>query len=355
VTRSTTTSVAPNRRKQQLIGGVLVLVVIVGFLSALVLGRGPATAADDPDPTPTPVVTPSPTESPEGPGPSVPPAVDPSETPLPTQPPSQAPEPTEEPSGPAPVVQAPDGVLPPGGIVRVVIDGLKLREGPGLDTETRVVLSRGTLLVVGYSFMSPGFGPVDADGYTWAPVTTLKVTNLPAPGGDPLERGVYGWVAVGSGSTDFLELVPARCVDGDPDLQTILSMTEWERLACFGDRSITLEGTVGCGGCGGFIGGMFEPAWLANPMNYEFLNVDPQEQIGPFSLHYPPGVELIPPASIVRVTGHFDDAAAADCVVAPGDPEPEPISDVLAELFCSQQFVVDSYEILGIDEDFPFS
>lgn len=62
-------------------------------------------------------------------------------------------------------------------------------------------------------------------------------------------------------------------------------------------------------------------------------------------------MELVAPASIVRVTGHFDDAAAADCVVAPGDPDPEPISDVLAELFCSQQFVVDSYEILGVDED----
>jgi hypothetical protein len=254
------------------------------------------------------------------------------------------------------VVQAPDGVLPPGGIVRVLVDGLRLREGPGLGgSEVVAILERGELMVVGYSVTSPGFGPVTADGYTWIPVTRIGVHALPTPDGGLLERFGYGWVAVASGDTEHLELLPPRCVEGDPDLDTIISMTEWERLACFGNRSITLDGIVGCGGCGGFIGGTFEPAWLANPMNYEFLNVDPRVRIGPFALHYPMGIERIPTASIVRVTGHFDDVAAAECLVAPGDPEPQPISDVLAELYCSEQFVVDGYEILGVDEDFPYS
>jgi len=55
------------------------------------------------------------------------------------------------------------------------------------------------------------------------------------------------------------------------------------------------------------------------------------------------------------VTGHFDDPAAADCSLvfdsAQGETEVDP---AIAELFCRTNFVVESYEILGEDEDFPF-
>ena len=143
------------------------------------------------------------------------------------------------------------------------------------------------------------------------------------------------------------------------DLALLQSLTEWERLACYGDRSITIEGTLGCGGCGGVYAGTFEPAWLATPMNFEFLSVEPQERIGPFRLRFAPDGPERPQepgvAPILRVTGHFDDAAAADCVVATLGNGNEPINDTVAELYCRSQFVVDSYEILGTDDDFPFS
>ena len=226
---------------------------------------------------------------------------------------------------------------------------------PSTDAEEVTTLGADELVVLGYSYIYPDFGPVEAGDTIWYPVGSLGITELPAPGGEPFEALHVGWMAIGDGTDAFVELVAPRCTDDEPTLELLQSLTDWERLACYGDRSITIEGTYGCGGCGGLSPGTFEPEWLASPLNFDLMSVDAQERIGPFAMRFSPdGPERPEAASILRVTGHFDDPAAVGCIVAPGEP-PVAIDGVVAELYCREQFVVDSYEVTGVDEDFPFS
>ena len=256
--------------------------------------------------------------------------------------------------GPAPVVQAPEGLIPPGSIARVVTDGLRLRAEPSTSASTLATLANGDLLAVGYSYMHPDWGPVDADGFGWYPVRPLGSRELPPVPSEPFAPGDnLGWVAAGSEGQAFLELMPPRCTEGDPDLVTLQTLMPWEQLACYGNRSFAIEGTYGCGGCGGLFPGTFEPEWLASPMNFDLLSVDANQRMGPMTLNFPPdGPERPEAGTIVRVTGHFDDPAAAECTVAPGDP-PVARDQRTAQLYCRARFVVESIEVLGTDEDFP--
>ena len=89
-------------------------------------------------------------------------------------------------------------------------------------------------------------------------------------------------------------------------------------------------------------------------MNFDLVSVDPAERIGPMTINFPPDGPPSPEVgSIVRLTGHFDDPAAADCSVAPGEP-PVPRDDTVAVLYCRARFVVETHEVLGTDESFPF-
>ena len=66
----------------------------------------------------------------------------------------------------------------------------------------------------------------------------------------------------------------------------------------------------------------------------------------------PGGPEQPEHGRILRVVGHFDDPNAVGCTVAPGEP-PVPLNATAAELFCREQFVVESVEEIGIHPDFP--
>jgi len=118
-------------------------------------------------------------------------------------------------------------------------------------------------------------------------------------------------------------------------------------------EQITLEGTFGCSGCAASVPGTFEPGWLAHPMNFGFLSVDPNARIGPFAMRFAPSGPP-PPAvgQIVRVVGHFDDPAAGSCTISPGEP-PVPLDPLATGLYCREQFVVESFEVTGTDPDFP--
>lgn len=334
------TPAAP-QRNLWLIVGVIVLAVLAGILLTLFLTRSPETASSSPSESASPSASESPLAS-----------ESPSESPEASEVPSEEPAPSAEPN-PTPVVEAPEGVLPPGSVARVVVDGLNVRMQPSTDADAVFTLDRDDLVLLGFSSLNSSFGPIEADGFSWYPVNSLDVTELPAPGNEPLESQEYGWMAVSDGADTFVELVAARCTDDEPTLQLLQSLTEWERLACYGNASITIEGTYGCGGCGGLYPGTFEPPWLASPLNFNLLSVDASERIGPFAMRFAPeGPEIPEPASILRVTGHFDDPAAVGCTVAPLDA-PDGIDATVAELYCREQFVVDSYEVLGVDENFP--
>lgn len=254
------------------------------------------------------------------------------------------------PSGPAPspVVEAPDGLIPPGSAVRVLADGLRLRDGPSTDAALVQNLPVNQLLVVGYASQVPSFGPIAADGFTWYPVLRLgDLTELPELTSGLLEsESASGWVAGGDASAPYVELVAPRCPPRPVNLATLEAMLPWEQLTCFGNETITIEGTFGCADCapGRPSGGTFEPAWLASPDTSNFLSVDPEVRIGPLVVRVPPSVSGAPDdGARVRVTGHFDDAAASTCTIALGEP-PTPIDAASAALYCREQFVADSIE-----------
>jgi hypothetical protein len=135
-----------------------------------------------------------------------------------------------------------------------------------------------------------------------------------------------------------------------------------ELLACFGSNPIEVTGTFGCSGCGGETFGVYEPSWLAYPLNGNFITPYPvTDRLGPFTVRFAPdGPEAPPAGSVVRVRGHFDDAAAGTCHISNVDPlRPDgdhlvAMSGGAARLLCSQQLVVEVLEVLGTDPGFIF-
>lgn len=250
-------------------------------------------------------------------------------------------------------------VLPPGSAVEVRVAELNLRRRPATSARRVELLERGDLLVISPSdFVIAGYGPISAEGYTWYPVIKIDVFDgrldplptHPVPIGAEL---VSGWVATDDGKDRFVRQLEPRCPT-TIDLANVSGMLPAERLACFG-APIVLEGTFGCGGCGGAIAGDFEPAWLASPMSFDFLSEDVSDGFGPLALHFRPSGPARPAAgSIIRVTVHVDDARSSRCSIREAGEGDTliPVDPATAALFCREQLVVDSYEVLGTDPDF---
>ena len=258
-------------------------------------------------------------------------------------------------SAPAPIVAAPGSVIPPGSIVRVLTDGLRMREQPSTDSTLVDNLPVDQLLLVGYASQRSNWGPISAEGFAWYPVIRLgELTDLPPLSGGPLiTTSAAGWVAAGDAAEAFIQLLDPRCTPRPVSLATLEAMQPWEQLACFGPEQITLEGTFGCSGCAATVPGTFEPGWLAHPVSFGFLSVDPNARIGPFAMRFAPDGPPSPTVGqIIRVVGHFDDPAAGSCTISPGEP-PLPLDPLATGLYCREQFVVESFEVTGTDPDFP--
>jgi hypothetical protein len=242
--------------------------------------------------------------------------------------------------------EAPTDVLPPDSLAIVTGDGLRVRETPGLSGRVVITVGAGEVL------WTVRGSAAEVDGIRWYLVYfAAGFRDWPTyPEGTQ-----FGWVAAGVGDQRYLELLPPRCPVAEPDLLALTKLTGWERLACLGDRPLAVTGTWGCPYCDGTTGGTYEPAWLANPLNFALLSV--KSGVGnPLGLRIPPDSGLQFPTvggSILRVGGHFNDPAATTCVISwIGYTEAESLSGT-AELYCREQFVVDSYEVVGTDPDFP--
>jgi len=280
---------------------------------------------------------------PSGSGGDAPSASATSPTPTPTS--SPASQPTATPP-PALAFEAPAGVLPPDSLAIVTGDDLRVRETPGLSGRVVATVEAGQVLWTG-----AGGGAV-VDGLRWY-LTYFAPGHRDWP--QYPEAPQSGWVAAGAGDQRYLELMPPRCPEADPDLAALTKLTGWERLACFGDRPLTVTGTWGCPLCDGTTGGTHEPAWLANPLQYSVLWA--KFGVGNlFGLHFAPDSGLAYPTvggSILRVDGHFSDPASSTCVISGlgglGVPDPLPGT---AELYCREQFVLDGYEVIGTDPDY---
>ena len=252
-------------------------------------------------------------------------------------------------------------VLPPGSAIEVRVPELNLRRNPSTSAHRVKILERGDLLVISPSdFAAAGIGPVQADGYSWYPVIEVDVVDgdgvldpLPT---NPVLFGAEltaGWIAADDGTDLYVKQVAPRCPT-TIDLANVSGMLPAERLACFGEP-IVLEGTFGCGGCGGAHPGVFKPAWLADTMNFNFLTEDVTERFGPLSLRFGPSGPARPEdGSIIRVTAHVDDERASRCQMSElGDGDVLiPVNSATAVYICREQLVVDSYEVLGTDPDF---
>jgi hypothetical protein len=325
------------------IGLIVLLAIVIGFVAGTIYRALTGTAGGSPSPGATLATSTSPGSSPSGSA---------------TPPSSGSSAPSAAPSaGATPVVAAPEGLIPPGSAASVLVDGLRMREAPSTSALLVEDLPVGRLLALGYSRNRGDWGPVSADGFAWYPVISIgELTELPPLSDGPilLEPENFGWVAAGDATEDFIQLLDVRCPAGSVDLPTLEAMLPWEQLSCFGDRQLTVEGTYGCGECGFFLPGTYEPGWLAGPFSHAWLTVDSSTRLGPFSVRIPPDSPPEPEqGTIVQVTGHFDDPAAVGCTVAPGEP-PVPVDAAAAELYCSEQFVVESMEVIGTDPEFPF-
>jgi hypothetical protein len=278
---------------------------------------------------------------------SVPPSIDPSM------------EPSTSPAPPSAFQ-----VLPPGSAVEVRVAVLNLRRNPSTSARRVESLERGDLLVISPSdFVIAGYGPISADGFTWYPVIKIDVFDgdgeldplptHPIPIGAEL---VGGWIATDDGEDRYVRQLDPRC-PSTADLASVSGMLPAERLACFGGGPIVLEGTFGCGGCGGAVGGRFEPSWLASPQNFDFLSEDVSDGFGPLALRFRPSGPARPAAgSIIRVTAHVDDPRSTRCTMAElGEGDSLiPVDAATAVLFCREQLVVDTYAVLGTDPEFTF-
>lgn len=292
------------------------------------------------------------------------------ETGNPATPAATAPTPT---SGPTPT--APSSSRPPaaplvaGTAARVIADRVAVRVGPQHDAATVAVLNLGDVVIVDQPWMlfdlghvsGDGWGPIEADGMTWHHIRQV----VPGPdGGLPAlpdkvralhvnGTGIDGWIATGDGGGAYVMPFPVRCPE-TIDLATVSAMLPGERLACFGDKTLTLEGTYGCGGCGGIGAGIFEPRWLAYPLSGVNLSVDPAIELGEPLLFFAPDGPTPPSiGKIIRVRGHLDDSRAASCRIAidleDGSSAPiRPITGDHAVEFCRQRFVVESFDVIGV-------
>jgi hypothetical protein len=257
-------------------------------------------------------------------------------TPLTSSTPTSTSSPTPQPSAPPRPTLAfeiPADVLPPLSLVVTSMDGLQLRLQPGLTARAVVTARAGARFRV-----ANWHGPIRVDGLDWYQLTTAEDSVL--------------WAPIGAGGDAYLELVPPRCPAGDPDLATLAHLTEWERLACFDDRSVTVVGTYGSPitspVVGEYVPGSFEPAWLAYPVAPNYLVANTRAETLHFRVTPDSGLALPGPGTIVRATGHFNDPAADDCTMtrfnAENAMEVDPRS---AQLYCREQFVLDSYDVVG--------
>lgn len=261
--------------------------------------------------------------------------------------PSTAPEASTAPAASA--FATPTDILPPGSLARVIVNGLRMREEPGISGKVIATIGVGEIVWTGaYSSRSKADGIV-----RYSVAWRAGYAAWPAfPEG---ESWFTGWVARGLRDQRYLELQAPRCPDGDPGLDQLSVITDWERLACFGGNPLTLAGTFGCSACGGTAAGKFEPGWLASPFNASFLSVQPEVSLGPLVLNFAPdsGILPPPPGSTVRVTAHMNDPASATCIMGlVGELE---VNQRMAELFCRERLVVDALEVTGTDPNFPVS
>jgi hypothetical protein len=267
-------------------------------------------------------------------------------------------------------VPNPLGILPPGSVARVTVDGLRVRAGPPYwagfpdlpqPTEIVAVLSAGDLVLIGTSPLAYHPPETSPDGRGWYEVGVGgRITT------SFIEQGsISGWVAEGEAGLEYLEAEMVTC-PGSGTLEALLYppghgvdgdelTTAWDRIACSGGEPRELEGVYDylCLG-NGFYPYNWEPAFIAYPhfcggLILDDIDAEGNGRAGYLVLRFPEDFGVLPQrGDVVQVEGHFDDPLSSTCSAAT-----EPGFDGMAidpkflVLFCREQFVVDDVLVIG--------
>jgi hypothetical protein len=236
--------------------------------------------------------------------------------------------------------------------VRVLVPELNVRDRPWVGANVRGVVTPRDILAIS------GDSPFENDGYTWYHgVVVSAIGRLPelptrlGGAGEPTS----GWFAATKGSTAYVARLEARCPD-TVDLEHVGAMLAAERLACFGDRTIELDGRFFCAGCSNKLPGRYQPFWLASHAVDMIWQIGVDSGLG-LALRFKPTANRPVGETNVRVRGHFRDAAAERCSIATfypwysmyDEPAVHDLAARVARQLCRQEFVVESYEEIGTD------
>jgi hypothetical protein len=239
-------------------------------------------------------------------------------SPSPTGTATSSPTPIES-ASPAPTSLAVDS------LIEIVVTDLVVRTHPGTDPPSTILTER--LIAPDRAFVVDG--PVEAAGYEWYLVAPLLRPDD--------TRGPFGWIASGSREgEDWVRAVAAPCPD-PVDLAGVIALQPLERLACFGDETLTLTAPVmSCGSGGG--PWTFSPSWILHVGGCGLAADASAEQ---FLLFREPPGSSGPGSAPATVTGHFDDASALTCTVTSADPAAYPApSREEAVVMCRSEFVI---------------
>ena len=229
-------------------------------------------------------------------------------------------------------------------ILASAVNGLRLRAGPSTAADL-VAYRTGTdgapITIDAGQTLAALDGPVASDGFDWYLVQPIGGRGA----------GQLGWAATPQEGDSWLVPGELECSPALADLTATIPIGPAAALYCSGGADLSLEGYVVTGfGCN--VMGTFEPEWLAHPCaNMSYISpAPPTENDRQVFLHYPaPGVPnptlSYSDEQFVRIVGHYDDPAAAGCVIEPDELDPgappfgasDPAADV-AE--CRLRFVV---------------
>ncbi|MEX0709969.1 MAG: hypothetical protein WD116_02065 [Chloroflexota bacterium] len=251
--------------------------------------------------------------------------------------PSAEPSPTSSAEPSLPVAN--DDVVPVGSLARTLTE-LPLHDRPTMDSTLHALVPAGQVVYV----QAVGeFGPYEADGTVWYPVAWAADI-----GGWPIhpDGGFTGWLPIARDGLATVELLEVFCPSAAPGVEQLAGMTAWARLTCYSSGEIILNGGW-IAGHGGIVPWTGEPAWLVLP-SFDRA-IAPAGGGQPFYFVTAPDVsvdpELVGGGTEVRITGHFDDPASAECVIQAGEPlTNQPAESV--RTYCRERFVVTSIEVL---------
>ncbi len=260
----------------------------------------------------------------------------------PTAGPSHTLDPSPSPSASEATAAAP---IPNRAVVEVATDGLTLRAAAADESESLLTLERGRrLFIIGE--------PSDGSELRW-----YRVAPFDDIEGCEGGCGLIGFVAtpLSDDEEPWIERVEVSCPSSPTTAAEIGVLDPLEALHCYGRNEIEITGTLDLPIHGPISPFRYSPAWLTQG-SLLFMR-----EAWWITYRPHPEADLEEPerGDVVRVTGHFEDPAAADCRVTV-DPDffggeiPDSFESTVIParvvLDCRTAFAWTDYEVIGFED-----